>query len=199
MSQCLTCKQIGRISSAKPPRPVYTTASICIRMGHITRSFTFPYSVTAFRYGTCWILPSYPSGKFTLLRSKHLLQSKALLMPNNTVYLSFFNAASRFCTHFLISAETLIKLDFRDFFFHAHPYLLSLTLPLDFFGGSNLSAHQAALPWRLKVVSSIINSHSVLFSSFIITFVSHFCFPELFLWLKGHWQPCLQLHSQCLG
>lgn len=139
MSQCLTCKQIGRISSAKPPRPVYTTASICIRMGHITRSFTFPYSATAFRYGTCWILPSYPSGKFTLLRSKHLLQSKALLMPNNTVYLSFFNAASRFCTHFLISAETLIKLDFRDFFFSCPSLSSAPDFAFRFFWGGLIS------------------------------------------------------------
>ena len=105
MSQCLTCGQTGRIPPARLPGPVHFTGG-CI---------TSPACVTAFRWCPCWILPPYPSDKPTFLRSEHLLQGNALLMPNNTVYLSHFNAASKFGTHSLSSIKALIHLGYGSF------------------------------------------------------------------------------------
>lgn len=49
-------------------------------------------------------------------------QSKALLMPQGTVYLPFFIAISRFCTHFLTSTRSLmIMLSYGDTLTHTRP------------------------------------------------------------------------------
>ena len=154
MSQCLTCGQTGRIPPARLHGPVHFTGG-CI---------TSPACVTAFRWCPCWILPPYPSDKPTFLRSEYLLQGKALLMPNNTVYLSHFNAASKFGTHSLSSIKALIHLDYGSF----SSARSSLSPAPDFVLrlGSNLIAPHADFTWKLKVVSTVTSSHSVLFSSF---------------------------------
>lgn len=68
-------------------------------------------------------------------------QGKALLMPQGTVYLPFFIATSRFCTHFLSSTRSLmITLPYGDILTHTRPSFYSgPTFALRFFLGSNLN------------------------------------------------------------
>lgn len=62
-------------------------------------------------------LSAHPSDKFTFLRSQHPLQGAALLMPDNSVYLSSFHTASRFHTPFLPSStKALMRLDCGNLF-----------------------------------------------------------------------------------
>lgn len=76
-------------------------------------------------------------------------------MPNNSVYLSFFNATSRLCTHFLSSTRALITLYYGDLF--ACPsFSPTLAFALKFLLGTNLNVlPQAGLPKGSELVSPL--------------------------------------------
>lgn len=95
------------------------------------------------------------------------------MLPNNTVYLSFFNATSRFCTHFLSSIRALITLYSGDLF--ACPSFSSvLAFALKFLLGTNLNIlPQAGVPKGSVLVSPLYAL--ILFCSlhlYKVTFVS---------------------------
>lgn len=93
-------------------------------------------------------------------------------MPNNTAYLSFFNATSRFCTHFLSSTTALVTLYFD--LFACPSFSPALIFALKFPVGSTLSVlPQAVLPEGSELVSLLYAP--ILFCSlslYKITFVS---------------------------
>lgn len=96
-------------------------------------------------------------------------------MPNNTVYLSFFNATSRFCTHFLSSTKALITLYYGDLF--ACPsFSPALTFVLKFLLGTNLNA---------------IPQPSLKAQSWFPNYMLPFC-PVLFLYIKAHLLASIQ-------
>lgn len=99
-------------------------------------------------------------------------------MPNNSVYLSFFNATGRLCTHFLSSTRALITLYYGDLF--ACPsFSPTLAFALKFLLGINLNVlPQAGLPKGSELVSPLYAP---------ILFCSQWAGQEVvFLYTKSH-------------
>lgn len=155
--------QNSRILPAKLPRPVHTTGPPGVRLGQVTCLFFLQcYNLQMVHM----LNPTpHPSGKSTLLRPKHLLQGKALLMPNDTVYLPFS----------MQPADSIhISLLLLKPWFLWWSVCTSILLPcpslcpwISSWGLISMSLFRQAFPEGSKLVSSIIWSHSVPFSSFM--------------------------------